>query len=196
MPMSSIRFQVGINLIEVMVTVAITSIGLLGLSSLQLQANRSTLDSGNRSLAVWMMEDLSNRIRANAISAPAYDTGGVAYACGNTPAKICTAYHSGSSRVAANLTCSNDEQAASDLWEVACGFSPSVSGSSTTRSSAADFIAGPELTVSFNALTNEITTTLSWDVRSSGTDANGNQVYVNDSSVTTRRATISSVFQP
>jgi type IV pilus assembly protein PilV len=167
--------QRGINLVEVMVTVAITSIGLLGLNSLQLQANRSTQDSGNRSQATWMLEDITNRIRANNIALVSYDTGGAAVNCANPPANICSAYHDGSARVQADF-CDNAQLAASDLWEVACGFGSNVASSSSTRSSAADFVANPSLIVTINA-DNSVNLNLSWDVRTGGQDANGNTIY-------------------
>lgn len=167
--------QRGINLVEVMVTVAITSIGLLGLNSLQLQANRSTQDSGNRSQAVWMIEDITNRIRANNIALASYDTAGAAVNCDNPPANICSAFHNGTVRVAADA-CTNAQLAISDLWEVACGFDSNVANSSITRSGAADFIANPALIVTLNA-DNSVNLNLSWDIRTGGQDANGGAVY-------------------
>lgn len=191
------RHQQGINLIEVMVTVAITSIGLLGLNSLQLQANRSTQDSGNRSQAVWMLEDMANRIRANNISVFAYDTDGAAVDCDNVPARICSSYHDGSARVIADEACTNNDMAISDLWEVACGFGAEVAASDLTRGNAVDFIANPELTIDVDDATRQVIMTLSWDVRTGGTDANNQTIYASDSAaITTRRATITSVIQP
>lgn len=192
--------QRGVNLIEVMVTIAITSIGLLGLGSLQLQANRTTADAGNRSQAVWMLEDLTNRMRANVVAVGDYDTSGV-YQCPNSrPTPVCSPFHNGTTRVNANLNCTNAQLAAADLWEVACASTTAVPNSNLTRASAADFIANPELTVAV-ATNNAVTLTLSWDVRTSGTDADGNTVYMVDqgrgqSSITTRRATITTEFQP
>jgi len=188
--------QRGINMVEVMVTIVITSIGLLGLSSLQLQANRSTHDSGNRSQAVWMLEDMANRVRANTVALASYDTGNDPVSCNNAPAKICTAHHDGNNRIAAAADCTNDEMALSDLWEVACGFGAAVNNSSVTRSSPTDFIANPELIVGVNNANNQVTITLSWDVRTSGTDQQGATVYANTGNITDRRATLTSVIQP
>lgn len=192
--------QRGVNLIEVMVTIAITSIGLLGLGSLQLQANRTTADAGNRSQAVWMLEDLTNRIRANVVAVDDYDTNGVYQCPSSRPAPVCSPFHNGTTRVNANLTCTNAQLATADLWEVACRSTTVVAGSEFTRASAADFIANPELIVAV-AANNAVTLTLSWDVRTSGTDADGNAVYMVDqgrgqSSITTRRASITTEFQP
>ena len=192
----TIKNQRGINMVELMVTVAITAIGLLGLNSLQLQATRSTQDSGNRSQAIWMLEDMANRIRSNNVSVADYNTGANPVGCNAAPARICTAWNDGSRRIAAADKCSSAEQAASDLWEVSCGFGGNVAGSIATFGSAADFIAGPALTVVPDA-NNRTTLTLSWDVRTSGTDANGNAIYAsNNDNIANRRATITTVIQP
>lgn len=196
MPMNRPGHQRGVNLVEVLVTIAITSIGLLGLNALQLQANRSTQDSGNRSQAVWMLEDMANRIRANNIALPAYDTGGNPVSCANAPSSVCASYHTGNARVNANAACNNNDLAQWDLWEVACGVGANVNSSAVTRSHSVDFIANPELTVDVNAA-NQVTLTLSWDVRSGGVDSDNNTVYASGSAnIDARRAILTSVIQP
>lgn len=185
----------GFSMLEVLVTLAITVVGLLGLGTLQLQANRSTQDTGNRSQAVWMIEDLTNRVRANADAFAEYDSGGVVD-CGSKPVKICTSYNSGSAYVESS-DCLPKEVAISDLWEVACGFSPDSGNGGPTRSSPADFIANPKLIVSTDTAARSISVTLSWDVRTSGTDSNGKTVYMADSkNIQTARAQLTTVFYP
>ncbi|MDK2778732.1 MAG: type IV pilus modification protein PilV [Pseudomonadota bacterium] len=196
MPMISFKDHQGFSMVEVLVTLAITIIGLVGLASLQLQASRSASDTGNRSQAVWIIEDLTNRIRANTGGLENYDTGGSAYSCGTTPSKVCSAYHDGSSRRTANTSCTTADQAESDIWEMACGYGAEVSGSATTRSSAADFIANPELTIDVDTVTRQVTIDLSWDVRSSGQDSEGNSVYSGQAEVKTARAEIQTVIYP
>lgn len=191
----------GFSLIEVMVTMAITVIGLVGLSAMQLEANRATSDSGNRSQAVWMLEDLTNRIKANRKSAvSSYDTGGSVVSCDSPPATICASYFDGASKVNA-AGCSSETLALYDLWDVACSRPISIAGSDVIRTSSADFIANPQLEVSYNGAQEIVTITLTWDVRSSGTDSGGNTIYVSDNDLTEndisiRQATISSDFIP
>ena len=181
-------------MVEVLVTIVITSVGLLGLNSLQLQASRSTLDSGNRSQAVWILEDLTNRMRANLVGIDEYDTGGD-MTCGTAPT-ICSSYHNGSAKVMAATSCNAQAQAKSDLHEVLCGFGAAVSGSEVTFSSAANFIANPILNVTVDANKNA-KITLSWDVRTSGQDTSGKAVYAADSTnLTTQRASISTEVHP
>lgn len=127
----------GLSLIEVLVTIIITSIGLMGLVSLQMQAVRATTDSGNRSQAVWLFNDIISRIHANEVSSTSYITP-VSYLvdydngddfppiCANNIAPICTRYNTGTAVVPA-ADCTGAQQAAWDLFEVACG-SPKAAG--------------------------------------------------------------------
>lgn len=57
--------QDGLSMIEVLVTVTILSIGLLGTAALQIQSKRANLGSVERSLASMMIHDMFERMRAN-----------------------------------------------------------------------------------------------------------------------------------
>lgn len=195
-------------MVEIMATLLVVTVGLIGLGGMQLQANRSIQDSGNRSQAIWVMDDLMNRIRANGLNAPAYDTNGGIVDCA-VEATQCADSHDGAARVASNGACTNATLAEFDLIDVACASSAAVEGSVFTRGKPIDQLANPELTVvvdtfGLNASGYEVTITLAWDVRTSGTDTDGNQVYIsnainsatNQSTITTRRSTITRVFNP
>ncbi len=119
------KISTGLTLIEVLVTMVITSIGLLGLFSLQMQALKSTQDAGNNSHATWVLNDLASRIRANRDSSLSY----AAAAPVNCPADptalpagmvVCSNYATGSVR-AGSAICTGPQMAAWDLFEVACG---------------------------------------------------------------------------
>lgn len=116
--------QRGLTLIEVLVTVVISSIGLMGLVALQLQAIQATTDSGNRSQAIWLFNDIANRIHANEVSSSSYLTT-APYVCGAAPT-ACSTYNNGTAITTAN-NCSSAQVAAWDLFEVACG-SPKNNG--------------------------------------------------------------------
>ena len=58
----SIKNQSGFSMLEVLITLGISIIGLVGLASLQLQTTRAVSDTANRSHAIWIAEDLANRI--------------------------------------------------------------------------------------------------------------------------------------
>jgi len=55
----------GSTLIEVLIALLVFSIGLQGIASLQYQAVKENFDSSQRSHAVWMAQELINRIKAN-----------------------------------------------------------------------------------------------------------------------------------
>ncbi len=99
----------GFTLIEVMITVLVLAIGLLGIVKLQVTAKKSTHQAWQRSLAVNLADNIIERIRINPSRAADYHTGlGTAALGGGT---ISTAPKS-----CATDTCSPDEVVAWDLW--------------------------------------------------------------------------------
>lgn len=188
--------QKGIGLIEVLVTVFITTIGLLGLSSLQMQSIRSVSDSGNRTHAIWVANDLINRIRANEIALASYITANE-LRCTNQPSsiKICSAYFNGTDQQQADTSCTNTDLALFDQWETLCGIS-SISGVDGLSNSSS-FINTPGLVVT-DLGNDDIQVTVSWNSRTGGTDSNGNAVYfLEEGSVAeNQRESYSVVFRP
>ncbi|MCC6073755.1 type IV pilus modification protein PilV [Pseudomonas sp. GCM10022188] len=67
--------QSGVSLIEVMVTLLILSIGLLGVAGLQSRLQLSEMEAYQRSQALLLLNDMANRIAANRSSAADYVTG-------------------------------------------------------------------------------------------------------------------------
>lgn len=67
--------QNGVSLIEVMVTLLILSIGLLGVAGLQSRLQLSEMEAYQRSQALLLLNDMANRIAANRSSAADYVTG-------------------------------------------------------------------------------------------------------------------------
>lgn len=72
------RSQRGISLIEVLVTVIILSIGLLGMAGLQSRLQQSEMEAYQRSQALILLNDMANRIASNRNNAADYDTTGLA----------------------------------------------------------------------------------------------------------------------
>ena len=64
--------QSGVTLIEVLVAVIVTVIGLLGMVALQMRAYANEAESYQRAQAAILLEDIANRIRANAVNAAGY----------------------------------------------------------------------------------------------------------------------------
>ena len=64
----------GFSLIEILVTIVILLVGLLGMAGLQGRALNSQMESYQRSQALVLLKDMGNRINANRKSASAYVT--------------------------------------------------------------------------------------------------------------------------
>ena len=62
---SRLRRQAGLSLVEVLVTMVIVSVGLLGVAGLQLKALKNTYASFQRSLATLQAQDLADRLWAS-----------------------------------------------------------------------------------------------------------------------------------
>lgn len=166
--------QSGFNMLEVLITIAITVVGLLGIVSLQLQSTRSVQDSGNRNQAIWILQDLANRMNANSTALQNYDTDGN-YSCGTAPT-LCEDHYNANRVVVSS--CSAEQVAQFDLWDVACSRGFTLNGR-RIRSSHADFISNPVLNVDVDSDTNSATLQLTWDVRTSGKSGNNAKSYLN-----------------
>jgi len=62
---SRLRRQAGLSLVEVLVTMVIVSVGLLGVAGLQLKALKNTYASFQRALATLQAQDLADRLWAS-----------------------------------------------------------------------------------------------------------------------------------
>lgn len=66
------RQQLGISMIEVLITIVILAFGLLGLAGLQSKVDLSLVESYQRAQAVLLLADMSERIRVNHSDAASY----------------------------------------------------------------------------------------------------------------------------
>lgn len=128
--------QSGITLIEVLVTLLITTIGLLGVAALQLSALKTTSDSAQRSQVVWLMQDLIERMRANPDGeVDDYLSNNNVVSCLNYPAKMCASYMATDKSVHLAAECTPVEMAVFDRWETQCSYSQDSSVDYTSRDS-------------------------------------------------------------
>ena len=175
-----------LTLIEVLVTLVITSIGLMGLVSLQMQAFKATQDSGNRSQAIWVFNDIVNRIRANEGASLAYTA---PINC-NVPATVCSAYNPGNAAGIPSADCTANQMATWDLFEVACGAPRLIDGNGTqVKGNPIDYLIGAQLAIACangGACNNgdPLTITLTWRARIDGTEIGGGARQANDNLLT------------
>ena len=102
----------GSSMLEILVTMLILAIGMLGLASLQGHAHTAELESYQRAQALVLLQDISSRMDGNITNAAGYVTTGVG--TGATDASDCTTLAS---------------RAATDL----CEWSKALKGSSETK---------------------------------------------------------------
>jgi type IV pilus assembly protein PilV len=66
------RNQRGVGMIEVLVTLLLLSVGLLGMAALQARAQQAEMESYQRAQALILLEDMANRMNANRIGRNCY----------------------------------------------------------------------------------------------------------------------------
>lgn len=140
--------QTGITMIEVLVTILVVAIGLLGLASMQSVSLKSNQDSIQRAAATNLAYELVSRMRANPEGAragnyaTAFANNGI---CNAAPTKMCTAYYGQQSgSVQLGSSCSSAELATYDAWEISCGHT----NTANTFSSPVNYLMSPNIAVS------------------------------------------------
>jgi type IV pilus assembly protein PilV len=73
--MSALRHQAGALMIEVLITIMVLIIGLLGLMQLQSRLQKSEVESYQRSQALMLAKDMSSRLSTNRVDAANYIIG-------------------------------------------------------------------------------------------------------------------------
>lgn len=137
--------QHGASLIEVMIALLIFTVGLLGLAAMQLNALQSTTDSGQRSQAAWLMNDLAERMRAN--PGGTLDNYRAAPNCAALPAPVCADYYNPATNAKVNAAnCSTAQMAAFDRWEAQCSYATlaALNPDGNNRFNSRDFLIAPE----------------------------------------------------
>ena len=107
--------QSGLTLIEILVTLVIMAVGLLGLAGLQSAAIKGSADISQRSQALWLANSLADRMRANTEGIGSYAS--LSTSSCSAPATNCSDHGANVSGSA----CTPTQIATFDVWEVACG---------------------------------------------------------------------------
>jgi type IV pilus assembly protein PilV len=159
---------VGFTLIEVLVTIIIVSIGLLGLAGLQINGLRANMSSEARSKATLLASDIIERMRANPLGVDSEGYNGIHMTedrCGGalgTP--FCSNYNNGAAIDA--VDCTPAQMAAFDAWVWACGMPVA---DDVQRAGVTNQLINGVARVSCNATPcvpgSSYTVTVSWDER-------------------------------
>lgn len=70
--MFMIQYQKGVGLVEVLVALFLLAIGILGFSALQLRALQATTEATDRTMAMTVARDLTDRMRINRLALADY----------------------------------------------------------------------------------------------------------------------------
>lgn len=114
------RRQMGVGMIEVLVTMLLISVGFLNMAALQTTAKRSNFDAVQRTNGVMLAHDIVERMRANPGSLSTYLTTGLGGGTLSAPAQDC----------GAGLACAPLQLAVFDLYE----WEQAIDGVSESRS--------------------------------------------------------------
>lgn len=110
--------QSGVSLIEVLISLLLFGISVMGYSALQTRSMQESLDNQQRSIALWRANGLIDRISANnSIDAiEAYDDSINNFdECASSPPANCAELGGAADE------CSSDELAQYDVWSSFCG---------------------------------------------------------------------------
>lgn len=114
----------GLTMIEVLVTMAIMSIGLLSMAAMQLTGVRSVNSASMRTQATLIANDIAERMRANPqalINNDFMNVSSDSINCGTIPSPYCAEYSDSSGSITAAESCDADQMAAYDINVWFCG---------------------------------------------------------------------------
>lgn len=132
----------GITMVEVVVTIAISIIGLVGIGTMMLKINKAVVDTESRSQAVLALDDIGNRIKANPLGIDTYASG---IDCGIAIKNCSTTIYGG--MVSAAVSCNAEELAIHDLNDLFCQATPSTDADTNHISKTTDYLIAPQLSV-------------------------------------------------
>lgn len=145
--------QSGSSLIEVLITLLIFTVGMLGLAALQLNALQGSSSSAQRSQSTWILQDIAERMRANPAGTAAQYA--AAPNCANPPTSRCADYYdpATAAKVAAQ-NCTAAQMAAFDRWEAQCSYAGLASNTINGRFTSRDFITPPDNNITLGVVAN------------------------------------------
>lgn len=114
--------QRGVTLIEVLVSMVIFSVGILGMSALQVRVLQQTHDQKQRDVAIWRAQALMDRITINSAAVDTYITSiNNNDFCEVAPTVTCTeTFDAATDAEIPAAVCTNVQMATYDSWEMLC----------------------------------------------------------------------------
>lgn len=90
--------QRGTSLVEVLVTMVVVAVGLLGLAAFQSKAQVGNIESFQRAQAAVLLQDMQSRLQNNIANGASYLTGTGSVGTGDTLKDDCSTYSAGAER--------------------------------------------------------------------------------------------------
>jgi len=106
-PRNAVR---GLSLIEILVTIVVISVGMLGIAALYVESLKAGQSAVMRTRAVALAADMADRIRTNTAGSATYDVG--PDDVGVVPPNACA-----DTTTAPAVICAPDEMALNDIWQ-------------------------------------------------------------------------------
>lgn len=200
------KYIKGVTLIEVLVAIVITSIGILGFASLQFLGINSNQSAYYRSQATFIASDLSERMRANidGMNGNQYrNFDSTNLSCDSITGSFCDERNNGGTAVGAG-SCNAAQRAANDVFVATCGYSSNeYTDDSIKTSLLADLLPNGRITITCNDSVptpsgdadictdfSDHTIVVSWSESNEGADANG-KLQMSDPAVKSVTYTVS-----
>jgi len=173
--LKKLRHQSGYSLIEVLIAAFLLSFSILGIAGLQVIGMKGTHQSLMKQQAVGIVQNITERMRANSTSLSSYEFNSAAISCGAAPLD-CTANK-----------CTLAQIATFDINNIVCGYGNNPNSAALKPSSGPGVLLDGALEVACipagNCATGDVRITVSWKERALGK----NETVQPDSLVLTTR---------
>ena len=153
--------QRGYSLIEVMIAAFMLSFAILGIASLQIIGMKGTHQSLMKQQAMAVVQNITERMRANSAGLAFYEFDSGSISCGTAPANC-----------SSNI-CSAAQIASLDIYNVVCGYgAPHTAALKASSTSGKGILVNGSLKVEClpagNCSTRDVKITVSWSERELG----------------------------
>lgn len=134
----------GMSMIEVLIALVLLAGGLFTVASLQTQLIKNSADTANRTHALLLAQEASDRMRVNSSAITDYKSAFASFdSCANYSYTPCGSYVGSSGRKDFSGSCSATQMAVFDVWEMMCG-----TENSDGIASQADLLTAPQVAIS------------------------------------------------